>query len=149
MASEGSQQPPWNPPQARSDAQLPQLKIYNSLTRGKYDIVPIGPSGNIVTWYVCGPTVYEDAHLGHAKNYISADIIRRVMKDYFGFSVRFVMNMTYIERQDHSQWPPAVSVSAFQAGTRRVGRLCQRLSPRRGQGRIPALHSKDPSVSSF
>jgi cysteinyl-tRNA synthetase len=51
----------------------------------------------MVTWYACGPTVYEDAHLGHAKNYVSTDIIRRIMKDYFGFSVKFVMNTTDID----------------------------------------------------
>jgi cysteinyl-tRNA synthetase len=41
--------------------------------------------------------VYEDAHLGHAKNYVSTDIIRRIMKDYFGFHVKFVMNTTDID----------------------------------------------------
>jgi cysteinyl-tRNA synthetase len=41
--------------------------------------------------------VYEDAHLGHAKNYVSIDIIRRIMKDYFGFRVHFVMNTTDID----------------------------------------------------
>ncbi|KAI1344100.1 cysteinyl-tRNA synthetase [Xylariaceae sp. FL0016] len=51
----------------------------------------------MVTWYACGPTVYEDAHLGHAKNYVTTDIIRRIMKDYFGFRVKFVMNTTDID----------------------------------------------------
>lgn len=50
-----------------------------------------------VTWYACGPTVYEDAHLGHAKNYVSTDIIRRIMKSYFGFRVKYVMNTTDID----------------------------------------------------
>ena len=50
-----------------------------------------------MTWYACGPTVYEDAHLGHAKNYVSTDIIRRIIKDYFGFNVKFVMNTTDID----------------------------------------------------
>ncbi|KAK0628533.1 tRNA synthetases class I (C) catalytic domain-containing protein [Bombardia bombarda] len=90
MASDGRKQPPWIPPQARPDAQLPRLKIYNSLTRSKDDFVPVDPTGKMVTWYACGPTVYEDAHLGHAKNYVSTDIIRRIMKDYFGFRIKFV-----------------------------------------------------------
>ncbi|KAF2454392.1 tRNA synthetases class I (C) catalytic domain-containing protein [Lineolata rhizophorae] len=89
MASDGRKQPPWIPPKARPDAQLPRLKIYNSLTRSKDDFVPVDPTGKMVTWYACGPTVYEDAHLGHAKNYVSTDIIRRIMKDYFGFRVKF------------------------------------------------------------
>ncbi|KAK3692966.1 tRNA synthetases class I (C) catalytic domain-containing protein [Podospora appendiculata] len=97
MASDARKQPPWTPPQARPDAQLPRLKIYNSLTRNKDDFVPVDPTGEVVTWYACGPTVYEDAHLGHAKNYVSTDIIRRIMKDYFGFQVKFVMNTTDID----------------------------------------------------
>jgi len=68
MASDGRKQPPWNPPQAPSNIQLPRLKIYNSLTRSKETFVPVDPAGKVVTWYACGPTVYEDAHLGHAKN---------------------------------------------------------------------------------
>lgn len=86
MASEGRKQPPWIPPRIQPDAQLPQLKIYNSLTRSNDGFVPVDPAGKLVTWYGCGPTVYEDAHLGHAKNYVSTDIIRRIMKDYFGFT---------------------------------------------------------------
>lgn len=97
MASDAHKQPPWNPPKARPDAQLPRLKIYNSLTRSKDDFVPLDPTGKMVTWYACGPTVYEDAHLGHAKDYVSTDIIRRIMKDHFGFRVKFVMNMTDID----------------------------------------------------
>ncbi|KAL4965141.1 tRNA synthetases class I (C) catalytic domain-containing protein, partial [Aspergillus stella-maris] len=44
-------------------------------------------SGKKITWHACGPTVYDDAHLGHARNYVSTAIIRRVMRDYFGFQV--------------------------------------------------------------
>ncbi|KAG2420345.1 hypothetical protein HFD88_005146 [Aspergillus terreus] len=97
MASDARRQPPWIPPKARPDAQLPRLKIYNSLTRTKNDFIPLDPTGKVVTWYGCGPTVYEDAHLGHAKNYVSTDIIRRIMQDYFGFRVKFVMNTTDID----------------------------------------------------
>lgn len=97
MASEGRKQPPWIPPKTQPDAQPPQLKIYNSLTRSNDDFVPVDPTGKMVTWYGCGPTVYEDAHLGHAKNYVPTDIIRRIMKGYFGFRVKFVMNTTDID----------------------------------------------------
>ncbi|KAK4097026.1 hypothetical protein N658DRAFT_518904 [Parathielavia hyrcaniae] len=77
--------PPWIPPQVQPDTRLPRLKVYNSLTRSKDDFVPVDPTGKVVTGYACGPTVYEDAHLGHARNYVSTDIIRRILKDYFGF----------------------------------------------------------------
>ena len=97
MASENRTQPLWLPPSAQPGVALPRLKIYNSLTRTKDDFVPSDPSGRTVSWYGCGPTVYEDAHLGHAKNYVSTDILRRILQDYFGFRVHFVMNTTDID----------------------------------------------------
>lgn len=91
-------QPPWYPPQKPpSDTKIPPLKVYNSLTRSKNDFVPIDSSGKRVTWYVCGPTVYDDAHLGHARNYVSTDILRRIMRDYFKYDLNFVMNITDID----------------------------------------------------
>lgn len=48
-------------------------------------------------WYSCGPTVYDDAHLGHARNYVSADIIRRILTHFFGFNVTYVQNVTDVE----------------------------------------------------
>ncbi|KFD67713.1 hypothetical protein M514_12893 [Trichuris suis] len=72
-----------------------QLKLYNSLTRRKEAFIPI--NGNQVTWYICGPTVYDVAHMGHARSYISFDILRRVLKDYFGYDVLYVMNITDID----------------------------------------------------
>merc|ERR1711939_1079964 len=83
-------QPPWSQP--TGSTHQPQLKIYNSLTRSKVPFVPLQPEH--ITWYACGPTVYDDAHLGHARNYVTTDIIRRILRDYFHFKVRFVMNIT-------------------------------------------------------
>jgi len=50
-----------------------------------------------VSWYACGPTVYDQSHLGHARNYVSTDIIRRILMHYFGFDVKFVMNFTDVD----------------------------------------------------
>ncbi|OQE39853.1 hypothetical protein PENCOP_c006G03006 [Penicillium coprophilum] len=91
------QQPPWRQPASSPDAQLPPLKVWNSLTKSKTPFVPIDPAGKKVVWYACGPTVYDDAHLGHARNYVSTDIIRRIMRDYFKFDVNFVMNITDVD----------------------------------------------------
>ncbi|KAF2437064.1 hypothetical protein EJ08DRAFT_644594 [Tothia fuscella] len=91
------QQPQWVRPESAPGVQLPPLRIYNSLTRQKNDFVPVDSKGKKVTWYACGPTVYDDSHLGHARNYISTDIIRRIMKDYFKFDVTFVMNITDVD----------------------------------------------------
>ncbi|KAL2362902.1 hypothetical protein RJZ56_004193 [Blastomyces dermatitidis] len=97
--STARQQPPWNQPKPHpeSASRLPPLKIYNSLTRSKVPFVPLDPSGRTVTWYACGPTVYDDAHLGHARNYVSNDILRRIMRDYFKFDVKFIMNITDVD----------------------------------------------------
>ncbi|KAL2824046.1 tRNA synthetases class I (C) catalytic domain-containing protein [Aspergillus cavernicola] len=92
------EQPTWRQPTAHPEAQsLPSLKVYNSLTKSKTPFIPIDPQGKQVTWYACGPTVYDDAHLGHARNYVSTDIIRRIMRDYFQFDVNFVMNITDVD----------------------------------------------------
>lgn len=98
MATAARQQPPWQPPPpADSEAKLPPIKIWNSLTRTKTPFVPLDWKNRRVTWYACGPTVYDDAHLGHARNYVSTDILRRILRDYFKFNVQFVMNMTDVD----------------------------------------------------
>lgn len=75
---------------------MDQLKLHNSLKPG--GAVPFVPiEKGKVSWYACGPTVYDHSHLGHARNYVSTDIIRRIMKDYFGFEVKFVMNITDVD----------------------------------------------------
>nr|CDJ80309.1 Cysteinyl-tRNA synthetase domain containing protein [Haemonchus contortus] len=74
---------------------LPQLYLYNSLTRRKDLFVP--NQGNIVKWYICGPTVYDSSHMGHARTYLSVDILRRIMTSYFGYDVQFIMNITDID----------------------------------------------------
>lgn len=69
--------------------------MYNSLTRQKELFVP--KDGRNVKWYSCGPTVYDASHMGHARSYISFDILRRVLTDYFGYNVLYVMNITDID----------------------------------------------------
>jgi len=63
------------------------LKVYNSLTRQKEEFVPVQEGQ--VGIYVCGPTVYEDAHLGHGKTYVNFDTIVRYLR-YRGYKVRYV-----------------------------------------------------------
>ena len=86
-------QPAWRAPTAVSDA--PVLTLFNSLTRSKTPLIPRQPSR--LTWYNCGPTVYDAAHMGHARNYVSVDVLRRVLEDYFGYHIHFVMNVTDID----------------------------------------------------
>ena len=49
-----------------------------------------------IKWYICGPTIYSSAHLGHARTFISFDILRRVMT-YLGYNIIYVMNITDID----------------------------------------------------
>ncbi len=67
------------------------IKIYNYLTRKLEPFKPITPRQ--VNMYVCGPTVYADSHLGHAKTYVSMDVVVRYFK-YRRFKVRYVRNLT-------------------------------------------------------
>jgi len=67
------------------------LMLYNSLTRRKEEFKPLKKGK--VGIYVCGPTVYSHAHLGHAKSYVSFDILVRYLR-YLGFSVTYVQNIT-------------------------------------------------------
>jgi len=73
----------------------PVLKLYNSLSKSKEEFKPI-KEGHI-SWYSCGPTVYDASHMGHARSYISFDILRRVLQDYFNYKIDFVMNITDID----------------------------------------------------
>lgn len=75
-----------------------QLMLLNSLIDKKVPFIPSsGANSKNITWYTCGPTVYDSAHLGHARNYVAFDIVRRVMEDYFGYSILYVMNITDVE----------------------------------------------------
>jgi len=68
-----------------------QLQIYNSLTRKKEIFEPLSPPH--VGMYVCGPTVYGDAHLGHARPAITFDVVFRYLL-HLGYKVRYVRNIT-------------------------------------------------------
>lgn len=68
-----------------------QIFLYNTLTRKREAFKPINP--NHVGLYVCGPTVYGDAHLGHARPAITFDLVYRYLQ-HIGYKVRYVRNIT-------------------------------------------------------
>jgi len=70
------------------------LKVYNTLTRKKEEFIPLEKGK--VKMFVCGQTVYDDAHLGHAKTYINFDVIVRWLR-YLGFKVFYAQNITDVE----------------------------------------------------
>jgi cysteinyl-tRNA synthetase len=67
------------------------LTVHNYLTRRKEEFRPVFE--DYVSIYVCGPTIYDHAHIGHAKVYISFDVIVRYLR-YLGYQVRYVQNIT-------------------------------------------------------
>jgi cysteinyl-tRNA synthetase len=67
------------------------LQVYNYLTRQKERFKP--SERGYVGMYVCGPTVYDHAHLGHAKTYVAMDVIVRYLR-FSGYDVRYVQNIT-------------------------------------------------------
>lgn len=84
--------PKWYPP---TNVDGTGLMIKNSLTE---TLEPFAPrNGRQVKWYTCGPTVYDASHMGHARAYLTFDILRRIMEDYFGYSVQYQMNITDID----------------------------------------------------
>src|ERR687883_755767 len=70
---------------------MTQLTIYNSYSRQKEIFKPITPGH--VGMYVCGPTVSGESHLGHARPYITFDVIYRYLM-HLGYKVRYVRNIT-------------------------------------------------------
>tara|TARA_B110000196_G_scaffold228347_1_gene197026 strand:+ start:1240 stop:2724 length:1485 start_codon:yes stop_codon:yes gene_type:complete len=78
------------------------LKIHNSLSGKKKNFIPIDK--NNVGMYVCGPTVYNNAHLGNCRTFISFDLIYRYLT-HLGYKVRYVRNLTdvgHLENEDDS-----------------------------------------------
>ena len=74
------------------------LEIYNSLTRLKETFTPLHEGH--VGMYVCGPTVYGDAHLGHARPAITFDLLYRYLQ-HLGYKVRYVRNITDVGHLEH------------------------------------------------
>ena len=70
------------------------LKIYNTLARDKQEFIPIEP--NTVRMYVCGMTVYDYCHLGHARVIVVFDMVYRWLKAS-GYDVTYVRNITDID----------------------------------------------------
>ena len=70
------------------------LKLYNTLTRKLETFKPI--KGNNVKFFVCGPTVYDLSHIGHAKTYVQFDVIVKYLR-YKGYKVFYLQNITDID----------------------------------------------------
>ncbi len=70
------------------------MQVYNTLSRGKEEFIPM--HGKKANMFVCGQTVYDDAHLGHARTYISFDIVARWLR-HAGYEINYMQNITDID----------------------------------------------------
>ncbi|XP_018026148.1 probable cysteine--tRNA ligase, mitochondrial [Hyalella azteca] len=83
--------PPWELPTGFDTG----IEVYNSAVKTRVPLITKRP-GHLM-WYMCGPTVYDSAHIGHGLCYLRFDIIRRILRDYFHLSVFQVMGVTDID----------------------------------------------------
>ncbi|PFH37612.1 cysteine-tRNA synthetase (CysRS) [Besnoitia besnoiti] len=103
MASEARNGAPCCGPAVGEHWQMPSkegklltgLVVNNSMAGRRVEFVP--QKGNQVCWYGCGPTVYDASHMGHARTYVTFDVIRRIMSDYLNYDVTMCMNITDID----------------------------------------------------
>lgn len=70
------------------------MEVYSTLTRDKQELETINK--NRINMFVCGPTVYDDAHIGHGRTYISFDTIKRYL-EHIGYSVFYIQNITDVD----------------------------------------------------
>lgn len=84
----------WKEPNV-STAYNTGIIIYNCVHGGNVPFIVRNP--NYVTWYTCGPTVYDDAHIGHAVCYMKSDIIQRILRKHFRLNLITAMNITDID----------------------------------------------------
>lgn len=71
------------------------IKVFNCVARDKVPLIV--RNRNLATFYTCGPTVYDDTHLGHASCYVKLDILQRMLRDYFNVPLLTAMNITDID----------------------------------------------------
>ncbi len=125
------------------------LRIFNVLGREKQDFVPLAPGH--VGMYVCGPTVYDESHIGHAKTYVSFDVIVRYLR-FSGYDVLYVQNLTdvghlldsgedrILKKAAQTQWKPMQIAEhyarAYQDAMDRLGVTRPDIAPR-ASGHIP------------
>ena len=91
------------------------MKIFNSLSGKKETLVPI--EDNNIRMYVCGMTVYDDTHIGHARTFVSFDLIVRYLRD-LGYEVQYIRNITdvddkIISRAKELGWDPSDLVKKY------------------------------------
>ncbi|ACY19273.1 cysteine--tRNA ligase [Haliangium ochraceum] len=115
---------------------MTQIRLYDSIRREKVDFEPLQPGKASI--YLCGPTPYAPAHLGHAYSAICFDVIRRALS-WLGFEVTFVRNITDVEDKifaraaENGEEPLALAerfAAEYNADMARFGVLAPDIEPR-------------------
>jgi cysteinyl-tRNA synthetase len=111
------------------------MRLYNTLTKSIEQFKPIDPAGRRVTFYSCGPTVYDYAHVGNFRAFLAADVLRRTL-ELLGHEVRHVMNITDVGH---------MTDDSGDAGEDRMQVASRRLGEAKKSGKLPAGASLDPN----
>ena len=110
-----------------------ELKLYDTLTREKRVFCPLDPSN--VRMYVCGPTVYDFAHIGNARPVIVFDVLFRLLRRVYGeANVVYARNVTDVDDKINARAATSPPTSA----TRWISCCGSRRSPTNRRGRAPA-----------
>ena len=112
---------------------VPAVRIHNSLTRAP---APVGAPGAPLTFYSCGPTVYDDAHIGNFRSFLNADTLRRTL-ELLGHRVRHVMNITDVGHMTDDS-------SADGGGEDKMAVAGRRIAEAKKAGKLPAGVDVDP-----
>ena len=120
------------------------MRLYNTLTKSIENFSPIAPDGT-VTFYSCGPTVYDDAHIGNFRSFLNADILRRALQLH-GFSVKHVMNITDVGHMTEDD-------AADGGGEDKMAVAGRRIAEAKKSGKLPSgaeIDATDPyAIASF
>jgi cysteinyl-tRNA synthetase len=118
-------------------SQVTEFRLYDSLSKSEQVFRPLAADGKTVTFYTCGPTVYDYAHIGNFRSFLNADMLRRAL-ELCGYQVTQVMNMTDVGHMTEDDLADGGGVDKMQAaGTR--------LAEAKKSGRLPPGVTVDPS----
>jgi cysteinyl-tRNA synthetase len=115
---------------------MPTLRIHNSLTRSLEAVEPVSP-GVPITFYSCGPTVYDDAHIGNFRSFLNADVLRRTL-ELLGHRVHHVMNITDVGHMTEDS-------SADGGGEDKMALAGRRIAEAKKAGTLPADVAINPA----
>lgn len=111
------------------------VRLYNTLTKSIEPFRPLAPDGRRVTFYSCGPTVYDYAHIGNFRSFLNADVLRRTL-ELIGYRVRHVMNITDVGH---------MTDDTGESGEDRMQVASRRLGEAKKSGKLPAGAEIDPA----